>query len=334
MAVSRKIYLHSLFIVAALSRFYAVSGQMVSGRYPLTNEIVFVSDTQQPMWEEELFLHADHNLKATAMIFSDILKQAPLAVYFLGDVVAWGYKSSKWTKVDAFLDSCHKKGIRAFGLLGNHDVMGEPLKGERNFQKRFPDHVRTGYLSLVDSTAIILLNSNFQKLSAEDRRRQQSWYDSTLRSLDTSPRIKGIIVACHHAPYSNSRIVGSSQPVQEQFVPSYLSSRKAVLFITGHSHNFEYFKVKEKTFLVIGGGGGLHQPLDTTERRRPDLAPGYKPEFHYLKLAILADRLHFTSRSLKPDFTGFTDGFSFDIPYNLYPATNSSASVLLSYPEE
>jgi UDP-2,3-diacylglucosamine pyrophosphatase LpxH len=313
---------------------HAADGQTVAGNHPTGIEIVFVSDTQQPMWEEELFLHYDHNLEATAMIFSDILKQAPLAVYFLGDVVAWGYKSSKWTKVDAFLESCHKKGIRTFGLLGNHDVMGEAVKGERNFQKRFPDHVRTGYLSLVDSTAIILLNSNFEKLSAEDQKRQQFWYDSTLRSLDSSPRIKGIIVACHHAPYSNSRIVGSSKPVQEHFVPAFINARKTVLFITGHSHNFEYFKVKEKKFLVIGGGGGLHQPLDTSERRRPDLAPGYKPEFHYLKLAILPDRLHFTSRSLNKDFGGFTDSYSFDIPYNLYPTTNSSASVLLTYLEE
>ena len=309
-----------LLFAAAFFCIQTVDGQTDARDHSPGPELVFVSDTQQPMWEEELFLHYNHNLKATAMIFADILRQTPRAVYFLGDVVALGYKNSKWVKVDSFLNGCHRKGIRTYGLLGNHEVMGVPGKGERNFQKRFPEHVRTGYVSLIDSVAIILLNSNFGKLSSIDLRRQQTWYDSTLRSLDSSSAIKGIIVACHHAPYSNSRIVGSSQPVQEHFVPGFLKTRKAVLFITGHSHNFEYFTVKDKAFLVIGGGGGLHQPLDTSQRRLHDLAPIYKPEFHYLKLTISPDHLHFTSRRLNQDFSGFTDGYSFDV--GLQPIPN------------
>jgi hypothetical protein len=305
--------MRSLFAVAFLCA-HAADGQIRPENNAAATEIAFVSDTQQPMWVEKLFLHADHNTKATAMIFSDILEQKPRAVYLLGDVVALGFQNSKWAAVDIFLDSCHKKGILTFGLLGNHDVMGEAKKGERNFQKRFPDHAHTGYLSVVDSIGIILLNSNFHKLSPTDEARQQAWYDSTLHSLDSNPGIKGIIVACHHAPYSNSKVVGSSKPVQDHFVPSFDRSRKAVLFLTGHSHNFEYFKMKEKVFLVIGGGGGLHQPLDTSQHRLPDLAGGYKPMFHYLKLTIYPDRLHLVSRSLNKDFSGFTDSLSFDIP--------------------
>lgn len=312
MADLRKILIPSLFAVACFGA-HAADGQTSPGDNPATTGIAFVSDTQQPMWIEELFLHPDHNTKATAMIFSDILEQKPRAVYLLGDVVALGYRNSKWAAVDTFLDSCHKKGILTFGLLGNHDVMGEAKKGEMNFQKRFPVHVHTGYLSIVDSIGIILLNSNFRKLSATDQSRQQTWYDSTLQNLDSDPGIKGIIVACHHAPYSNSKVVGSSKPVQGRFVPSFIRSRKAILFMTGHSHNFEYFKIKEKVFLVIGGGGGLHQPLDTSQHRLPDLAGGYKPMFHYLKLTIYPERLHLISRSLNKDFSGFTDSFSFDI---------------------
>lgn len=273
-------------------------------------EIVFVSDTQQPLWFEKLYLHANHNIRATGMIFSDILRETPNDVYMLGDITALGYSDSKWAKVDRFLDSCRKKGIHAYGLLGNHDVMGMSEKGELNFQQRFPAHVRTGYLSVVDSIAIILLNSNFQTLTAVAISRQQAWYDSTLKSLDSNVGIKAIIVACHHAPFSNSKVVGSSKPVQEHFVPSYIASGKAVLFITGHSHAFEYFNLRGKDFLVIGGGGGLHQPLDSTDRSLPDLAPGYKPMFHYIKLEIYANRLRVISKSLKDDFSGFNDGWS------------------------
>jgi UDP-2,3-diacylglucosamine pyrophosphatase LpxH len=276
-------------------------------------EIAFVSDTQQPMWIEKLYLHGNHNTTATAMIFADILMEKPQGLYMLGDVTALGYSNRKWLTVDRFLDSCHQKGIRTYGLLGNHDVMGKPKKGELNFQKRFPAHFRTGYLSIVDSVGILLLNSNFKALTETGVQQQQVWYDSTLKRLDSDPGIKAIIVACHHAPYSNSKVVGSSKAVQTHFVPSFFRARKAVLFITGHSHAFEYFNIQQKDFLIIGGGGGLHQPLDSTHGKLRDLAPGYKPAFHYLKLEIYPNRLHIISRSLKNDFGGFADSFSFDI---------------------
>jgi hypothetical protein len=37
------------------------------------------------------------------------------------------------------------------------------------FQQRFPNHNRTGFVEIVDSVAVVLLNSNFNTLSkAED----------------------------------------------------------------------------------------------------------------------------------------------------------------------
>ena len=284
------------------------------------------------MWIEKQFLRSNHNTNATAVIFSDILHQKPTSLYMLGDVVALGYRQRKWIRVDRFLDSCRQRGIATYGLLGNHDVMGKTVKGEINFQKRFPANVRTGYLSVVDSLAIILLNSNFQKLSQTDRLRQQTWYDSTIRALDSNPAIRAIIVACHHAPYSNSKVVGSSKPVQRNFVPAFIASKKAVLFITGHSHAFEYFNIHGKYFLVTGGGGGLHQPLDASARKLPDLAASYKPMFHYLKLENHADRLHLISTALNGDFNGFTDAWSTYIDIPATPNTPPGTTNMIGYP--
>src|ERR1700742_961630 len=108
-----------------------------------------------------------------------------------------------------------------------------------------------------------------------------TWYKSTLSSLDNNTAIKTIIVSCHHAPYTNSTIVGCSKPVQQYFVPAYIQTKKCRLFITGHAHAFEHFKSQGKDFLVIGGGGGLHQPLDTSNSCISDLVSKYKPMFHY-----------------------------------------------------
>jgi UDP-2,3-diacylglucosamine pyrophosphatase LpxH len=274
-------------------------------------EMNFISDTQQPMLVEKIILKPTHNKKATSLLFSQIVKTKPQSVYMLGDVVSLGFNNRKWKKVDAFLDSCRKGNTTVCGLLGNHDVMGRMKKGERNFSKRFPENVRTGYVSVTDSVAVILLNSNFKKLSPADNQKQNAWYQAELNKLDTSEAIKAIIVTCHHAPYTNSIIVGSSSSVQQNFVPAFISSKKARLFITGHAHDFEHFKIKGKDFLVIGGGGGLHQPLSNSANKLADLSLDYKPLFHYLSVKRVSDELSVTSHFLSPDFNSFGDGHCF-----------------------
>ncbi len=275
------------------------------------NEIDFISDTQQPMVLEEVRLHPDHNIKATSLLLGDILQRKPLGLYMLGDIVAVGSSNHKWSTMDRFFDSCRKNNIAVHGLLGNHDLMWSRKKGELNFQHRFPDNVDIGYVSMTDSIAVVLLNSNFKKLSAVKIEKQQHWYTATLDSLNTDRSVKTIIVCCHHAPFSNSRIVGSSAQVRRYFLPAFMQMAKCKLFITGHAHAFEHFKYSGKNFLVIGGGGGLHQPLDTSAGRIPDIAFDYKPMFHYLSIQRLGDTLLLTSQFLKSDFSGIEKGYSF-----------------------
>jgi hypothetical protein len=142
---------------------------------------------------------------------------------------------------------------------------------------------------------------------------QNNWYTQELQSLDKNPAVKLVIVGCHHSPYTNSTIVSPSTAVQENFVQPFLLAAKCVLFISGHSHNYERFKVKGKYFLVIGGGGGLHQPLRANNDTMHDLSADYKPAFHYLEVSRNNHILAITSRELKSDFSGFKDGFSFSI---------------------
>ena len=275
-----------------------------------SSEIAFVSDTQAPLWIENVFLKANQNQHATQLIFEDVASTKPRALFILGDVVSLGYHDKKWKNVDLYIEACRKNGIEVHGLMGNHDVMGRPRRGELNFQKRFPDHVRTGYVSIIDSVGVVLLNSNFSKLSATAISLQQTWYQVALKSLDQDAGVKFVIVTCHHAPYSNSKLVGSSKLVQDHFVPGFMQSRKGLLFITGHSHAFEHFKKSGKDFLVIGGGGGLHQPLGV---RLEDTATNYKPMFHYLTVTRTANHLAIMSHLLKSDFSGFEKSYHFTV---------------------
>jgi UDP-2,3-diacylglucosamine pyrophosphatase LpxH len=280
-------------------------------------KFAFVSDTQAPMWIEDVFLKSNNNERATALLFSDIVNQKPSALFILGDVVTLGYKEKKWKKMDTYIKNCRDAGIETTALLGNHDVMSNAKKGEKIFQKRFANHARTGFVKITDSIAVVLLNSNFKKLSKEDIAIQQSWLKSTLQKLDNDPTVQVIVVSCHHAPYSNSKIVGSSEEVQKYFVPFFYQSVKSKLFITGHSHAFEYFKREGKDFLVIGGGGGIHQPLKLSNATFSDLASQYKPMFHYLTMTRSGKSLQLVSHFLKDDFSGFEAGYSINIPNEL-----------------
>lgn len=283
---------------------------MTEGKEP---DILFLSDTQAPMFVERLVLRTHQNTKATTTIFAEILRIKPSVLYWLGDIVSLGFRDNKWPIIDRFLTNCRQNDTAVYAIMGNHDVMGRPRKGARNFQQRFPEHVHTGYVQLTGDVAVVMLNSNFSTLSVSDLVKQQTWYEQTLADLDADPAVGVIIVTCHHAPYSNSKLVGSSKLVQQRFVPNYVKSQKARLFITGHSHAFERYEFDGKTFLVIGGGGGLRQPLNTSPKRLPDLASGYKPMFHYLAVRRDGDGLALTSHCLKQDFSKFDVGYTFEI---------------------
>ncbi len=318
--MKQKIFLYilsSLFVVT------------IRSQSPNAAELFFVSDTQQPMLVEKLWLKPNHNLKATASILSYILAAKPSNLYMLGDVVGLGSSNRKWKKIDLFLDSCRKDGTNVCAVLGNHEVMGLTKKGIANFQKRFPMNVSTGYVSITDSIAVVLLNSNFSKLSSKELDLQNEWYQLTLDSLDRNNAIKSVIVCCHHAPYTNSKIVKSSASVQQYFVTGYIKSKKAQLFITGHAHAFEHFKMMGKDFVVIGGGGGLHQPLRNGSKSLNDMAVEYKPAFHYLSVRRVGDQLMITSHSINNDFKGFTSAYHFSTdktPGNFVLTTSGNMS--------
>lgn len=274
--------------------------------------IAFTSDTQQPMRVEKIRLRSNHNEKATEMIFKDVDKERPSGLFILGDVVSLGYKNKTWAAVDSYIKQCTIDSIPVYATLGNHEVMVNARRGTANFKVRFPMYNPAGYTEIIDSVAVVLVNSNFSKMTAAEILAQDSWYTTMIEKLDKDAAIKFIVVGCHHSPYTNSSIVKPSMQVRQNFVPAFINSKKCVLFLSGHSHNFERFDMQGKCFLVIGGGGGLHQPLYTKEITH-DLAAAYKPMFHYLLVRRFQDSLQVMSRQLKPDFSGFGNGMAFSV---------------------
>lgn len=260
------------------------------------------------MFVETILLRRHNNRKATELLFADVLQRHPAAFFLLGDLVNLGYSKRQWKPIDRYVDALRKKDIPVHAILGNHEVMGRPRAGIQKFQQRFPDHQPTGYVVRLGYVAVVLVNSNFSVLPVNEDVTQTLWYQKMLEGLDEDAGVQFVITGCHHSPYTNSRIVRPSKEVEEKFVPHYLKSRKSCLFLSGHCHAYEHYKVEGKDFLVIGGGGGLKQPLRQGIGTLADVALDYKPLFHYVTVAVLGDALQVTSWHIKNDFSGFEEG--------------------------
>ena len=282
------------------------------------DEVVFVSDTQAPMFFETLRLIADRNEEATAKILDRISLEPNLAaVFMLGDITSSGSTDEKWRPIDGFLTRVRKGGVPVYAAIGNHDYFWSTPKALANFRRRFPELSSLWYSVSIGPLAVIILNSNFGKLTTAEQAAQVVFYAKALAQAEADPGIKGVIVCCHHAPYTNGRINEPLARAQTDFVPPFLKSRKCLLFLSGHAHAAEHFVHEGKTFLVLGGGGGLLHPLFIgRDRKFDDLFPSHaeKRFYHFLKVRIGETGLVVNFEVMRHDLSGFTsvDQFSID----------------------
>src|SRR4029078_2312538 len=125
---------------ASVSR---VQAQDTTGGGSCPSPLLFVSDTQEPMWVETLWLKTHENRRSTEALFKDLLEQEPTDLFLLGDVVNLGRKPGRWTLMDTVITVVGARGFNVHGILVNHELMGNAEAGELIFQQRFPDHLRT-----------------------------------------------------------------------------------------------------------------------------------------------------------------------------------------------
>jgi predicted MPP superfamily phosphohydrolase len=260
------------------------------------------------MLVEKIILKSDRNKEARDSLFADIILQHPKNLFMLGDLTSKGSDEKAWGPLDNFLNSLKRINTEVYAIPGNHEYLRTSSAGTQMFERRFHREWFYGYSVIVDSIAILMLNSNINDLDENELSKQLKWYKSDMNFFDTDPAIKAIIVCTHHAPYSNSRIVGSSEPVDNLIIPVFEKSRKSKLFISGHSHNLEYFSDSiGKHFLVIGGGGGITQPLIPVDKRKYHdlLEQDIKPLYFYLIIEKNRDSLNLIARGFKKDFRFF-----------------------------
>lgn len=295
--------------------FYACGSYAQSPNPNISTVIAFVSDTQEPMMIEKLWLKSDNNELATKAVFQAIGKEEHLsALFHLGDITAMGFWPWEWDGISGEFSALRKSGISVWPELGNHEYFLFSSLGQKQFFKHFPQVHSSWYVKLTGDVAVILLNSNFSELSDEEISAQQKWYEQKLWELDENMAIHYVIVGTHHSPYTNSSVVDPSYDVQRYFVPAFLKSRKGRLFISGHAHSFEHFRMDGKEFIVTGGGGGLLHPLfNGSKARYKDLYTEQSRTFHYVTVGVQGDSMVMRVKMLNKDYKSFKEVYRIGI---------------------
>jgi 3',5'-cyclic AMP phosphodiesterase CpdA len=250
-----------------------------------STSVVIVGDTQRTsIWERLALREQNDGLRKAVM--RRIAEENPELLVILGDLVSAGDDAEAWRYFDQLTAPVREKGISIVPLLGNHDHIGNAQKMYSAVYLRFPVLAGKPWASVRShNIAFILLNSNFDDLTADQIHEQNSWYKSQLTMFAEESSVEAIVVCCHHPPFTNSTIVSPSVKVQQTFVPPFLASPKAALFVSGHS--YEHFLWQGKHFVVTGGGGGPRQWVKTSADgpQYEDLytGPGIR-DLHFCKL--------------------------------------------------
>ncbi len=265
--------------------------------------IAVIADTQSPIRIEMLWSDAERNVEATDTLFSRLLKEHVSAIFMLGDLVAVGNCDEDWVPVDYFTAALRRKGIGVYAIPGNHEYSFPAGAGNATFYKRFPRAREPVQLKINDSVAMVLLDANYGKLSRKQKDVQAERYQHCMDSLQNAPAVRAIIVCTHQSPYTNSTGVKPSKEVQERLIPAYIAKSKAVLFLSGHSHNMEWFRQQGKDFLVVGGGGGLKQPLLNPQKQRYNdlMSDDQRIRFFYIVIERKGNVLSVKAKGMQAD---------------------------------
>lgn len=253
------------------------------------HRILVVGDLQPTLWVERMVLGRAQNDAVRAGVVAATRQENPDMLLLLGDLVADGAQAADWAAFDSLMRPL--AAIPTYAVIGNHDYGFLAPKGFGHFRARFP-YCRTlpRLVRLADSVVLIAVDSNVDILPKSLRQGQAERYRKLLRQLDADSSVKGILVADHHPPYTNSDLA-TDRRIQQSFAQPFLEARKTLLFLSGHVHSYERFAFErtipgtkrleasekkwqkgeraptKKMFVVSGGGGGPRRQVDTSARR-------------------------------------------------------------------
>ncbi len=226
----------------------------------------------------------------------------PDLVINTGDIIDRGASARAWRIFDEENAWLRRMGVPYYPVLGNHEYLGGSVEAAlTNYFARFPYlNNRRWYELRVGPVAFLMLDTNFDEMPGEVRT-QLDWLQERLDECERDPTVKLTAIVTHQPPFTHSRNEAPYIKVMHLVLPLMGGHAKCKLFISGHSHSYERFRVGGMNYLVTGGGGAH---LDVTEEAvfPQDLYEGGPVRgFHYCMMTIYKKQCSIEMFQLQPD---------------------------------
>lgn len=297
--------------------------------YPMPTErktgtIILLGDTQRTLWVE---FWREQNDSIREILFPQILTHQPVAIVHLGDAVSWGASMSEWNYFDRISKPVRDAGVGCINVMGNHEYYGSNATAFQQISARFPimrrslAENRSWNCTVVDSIAILVLDSNIGELTDEQKAAQTTWLDSTLHALHSNSSVRNVVLCTHHPAYTNSTVAEEVEEVQEFIRNARRISTKVTLAASGHAHTYEHFRIDNKFNVIVTGGGGgprqeLHPPEDSIHY--DTYKGGAIRDFNYCTIRRSNDTLHVAMMHFDEQSKTWRQGDRFDAVPNQY----------------
>ena len=247
--------------------------------------------------------------KERLAVIQALAGEKPAFIVNTGDLVSAGSDRSEWRDFHEENRPIFDRRIPYFPGLGNHEYLWNRKEGLENYFASFPEiHGQKWYQIRFAPTLLLILDSNFRELDDDEIESQDRWLSETLATAERDAAIRHVILAFHHAPYTNCVSHGDSRAVQDHFLTR--RTPKVHVVVTGHVHAYERFLKDGVQYLVSGGGGAPLMPIDVNKPRHPDefRGPTYRP-FHYCRFTPEGERLRCDVVMLQEGAWKRVDGF-------------------------
>ncbi len=267
---------------------------------------ILFGDSRRTLSEE--FWRGRYDRERLAVIDA-LAGERPAFIVNTGDLVSAGSDRADWRRFHEENQPIFSRRIPYFPGLGNHEYMWNSKEGLENYFAFFPDlRGRRWYDLRFPPALVLVLDSNFGELEDGEIDAQDRWLSETLATAEKDDAIRNVILACHHAPFTNSVVHGDSRDVQKHFLTR--RTPKVHVVFTGHVHTYERFLVDGLQCVVSGGGGAPLTAVDVEKPRHKDLfrAPAYR-NVHYGRFTIDGPRLSCDIIMLKDGAWTRVDGF-------------------------
>ncbi len=201
-------------------------------------------------------------------VIAAILKEKPMAVFHLGDLVDEGMRQEDW---EAFrsVSAELRKSVPFYPVLGNH---------ENNAAQYFeffnlPNNERWYSVDIGDIHLCIL--DAYSSLVADSE--QYRWLLSDLQQR--KPQTRFTIILLHPPLFSVGRHLGGDEQLRSALLPLLERFRVNAVF-SGHDHNYQRFVYGGIAFVVSAGGGA---PLYAQQGDNPYLKK-FAAQYHFCLL--------------------------------------------------